>query len=543
MTMITAAGLKCFRYPGGSNSDEDTHFNVKTSDHDTIPQFVQLVDSLGGVAEVTLNYGSGSPQEAAAELAYIEGSPNDTTTIGNGQQWNASTSQWVNVNWQTVGYWASLRAAAPLGTDDGLNFMRLNHSAPFTSTKYWEVGNEQYGSWEVDHHSSSWYGPTDPATYATFCKTFQGLANEITNYAQLPAISIGVNGTTGGWTQTVLGYTKTDGFTVDFISDHNYPTDGQQSDQTLLNVILPGSGDNWSNRYTEYQQQYTAAGYTGSVPVLGTEWNATGSSVRQMTGLVDGLFAAESIGCLLVSNYSGAMLWDLRNAGYAASYNAQYGWRNWADFGILGCPPDNPPLHGTYICYPTYFGVQLASKLVGSALNVVSTSSSYSDLPVYAATQTNAHVALMVINTNPAADITDQITISGFTPSTAANACNTWQYGKAEDLAQSITSDGSASLSHTTFTIGGSTFNYTFPAYSMTVIDLAPDSSDSTPPSAPANVRDGTGGTFRSPTPSRSCRPIGTPARITKVQSAATSMPSAPRPAAPKPSIGPGRAM
>ena len=39
---------------------------------------------------VTVDYGSGSPQEAAAELAYLEGSPTDTTSLGTGIEWNDS---------------------------------------------------------------------------------------------------------------------------------------------------------------------------------------------------------------------------------------------------------------------------------------------------------------------------------------------------------------------------------------------------------------------------------------------------------------------
>ena len=379
--------------------------------------------------------------------------------------------------------------AAPLGTDDGLNFLRINHPAPFTCIKYWEVGNEEYGNWEIEHHNASGHGPPDPATYAAWAKTFQDLAKKITTFAQLPPISVGLDcdpatASQAQWTQNVLNSAKACGLTIDFLSDHNYPVTSVTDDQTLLNTTftLPGSYGNWTACYNGLQTMYTAAGYAGSVTVLGTEWNAKGA--KQTTSLVTGLFFAESIGGMLVSNYSGGMFWSLRDGGDPASNNSQYGWRNWGDLGCLGRESNSPPVHGPYIGFPSYYACQLASKLVGSALNVVSTSTSYSDLPVYAATQTNGHLALMVINTNPAANLTDQITISGFTPSTAANACNAWQFGKAEDLAQSQTSDGSASLSHTTFTIGGSPFNYTFPAYSMTVIDLAPDSSDSMPPSA-----------------------------------------------------------
>ena len=67
-------GFKLYRFPGGSASD-DFHFNVANNYGDcvadTIPQFAQFISAVGGIGIVTVDYGSGSPQEAAAELAYL----------------------------------------------------------------------------------------------------------------------------------------------------------------------------------------------------------------------------------------------------------------------------------------------------------------------------------------------------------------------------------------------------------------------------------------------------------------------------------------
>ena len=185
---VEQAGLTVYRFPGGSSSD-DFHFNVSSNYGDpsanSIPQFAQFISAVGGTGLVTLDYGSGSPQEAAAELAYLLGSTTDTTSIGTGIEWNDNTGAWQNVNWKTVGYWARLRAASPLATDDGLNFLRINHAAPFSNITDWEIGNEEYGSWEVDHHGTAGPGLVstgaqhDPATYVAFAKSFAGYATEI----------------------------------------------------------------------------------------------------------------------------------------------------------------------------------------------------------------------------------------------------------------------------------------------------------------------------------------------------------------------------
>ncbi|MGA2256286.1 MAG: hypothetical protein ABSG53_16680, partial [Thermoguttaceae bacterium] len=493
--MVTAAGLNTYRFPGGSSSD-DFHFNVASNSGDsvaiTIPQFVQFITSAGGTGLVTLDYGSGSPEEAAAELAYLEGSTADTTVIGNGIEWNDSTNQWQTVNWGTAGYWASLRAATPLAHDDGLNFLRVGHAAPFTDIKYWEVGNEEYGSWEIDHHGTAGPGGVstrvqhDPATYVAFAKQFADLAAEITTAAGLPAVLIGIDSgdptgeSDNSWTKNVLSKGLSIGFVPNFISDHSYmQAPGSESDSYLLNdtVTDPSSALDWSTRYGLYQTllQQTLSSQAASVQIMATEFNSVYSNPgKQSTSLVNGLFIANSLGSLLASGYSGGIVWDLRNGWDTSENNSNllYGWREGGDYGILGPAGKNDaPYADTYVAYPSYFALQLASKLITAGGQVVPATSNYSDLDVYADMQPGGDLDLLVINTNPAAAITNQFNLTGFQPSGAAQI---WQYGKTQDTAQSLTTTGASSLSHTstTLTLNGASFAYSFPAYSMTLLDL-----------------------------------------------------------------------
>ena len=130
--MVEAAGLNFFRLPGGSSTD-GIHFNQAPTynGEGTIATMASFVASVGGQAVVTLDYGSGSPQEAAAELAYLNAPVGSTTPIGDGPEWSTKTSSWQTVDWQNAGYWASLRAAPPLPVDDGLNFLRLGTHRTF----------------------------------------------------------------------------------------------------------------------------------------------------------------------------------------------------------------------------------------------------------------------------------------------------------------------------------------------------------------------------------------------------------------------------
>ncbi len=151
-----------------------------------------------------------------------------------------------------------------------------------------------------------------------------------------------------------------------------------------------------------------------------------------------------------------------------------YGWRQGGDEGLLGSATDNAsPTTGPYVPYPSYFGEELASKMIQSGGKVVSAVSNYSEMAVYTILEPNGHLDLMVINKNPDADITEQFSVPGFN---ANGQAQIWQYGEAQDYAQSLTSNGAASLTNltTSLSFAGSNFSYLFPAYSMTVIDLTP---------------------------------------------------------------------
>ncbi len=220
LSLSEAAGINGVRLGGGSYVDGSSsvvsgktvittgwHFNVNNQST-TIGQMAEYAADLGANAIVDVNYGTGSPEEAVALWAYLNGNPNDTTSIaslfgnnaGDSEQWSTSSQTWVSENWQTVGYWASLRAATPLATDDGLNFLRLNgngtttinHPAAFNFTN-WEIGNEVYGSWEIDEHgvatdtlpmpiengTQTKAKAHDPTTIISFAKQFQTAINAI----------------------------------------------------------------------------------------------------------------------------------------------------------------------------------------------------------------------------------------------------------------------------------------------------------------------------------------------------------------------------
>jgi hypothetical protein len=487
LRLVEDAGLRLFRQPGGSSSDV-FHFDAgpRYTGAATVASFNAFTENAGGDGLVTVNYGTGSPQEAAAYLAYCNAAVGDPTVLGVGLQWSDASQRWVPKDWHTAGYWAALRAATPITPDDGLNYLRVGHPAPY-GWHYFEVGNEEYGSWETDHQNPA----HDPATYVQFAKDFTALAVRID-----PTVSVGlgVGGTQGNfgsrggnWAHEILNQCALQGYLPGFLSDHDYMFNpGQEDDATLLlhsvndpNFTGYGGHKDWVGRsqaYRDLLRQYLGADAAG-VELLCTEFNSVSSNVsNQTTSLVNGLWLADALGGILQTEYNSAIVWDLRNNYDTNHYNPNlYGWRTGGDYGLLGSGSGvPPPATGPYVPYPSYFAEQLFAHVAHAGDTVVPAVSDDLYLSVYAVKQQGGHLELLVINKNPDSDLTGQFTLTGFTPKHRAVV---WQYGKAEDDAQSHTTDGHASLANfrgRLVTTGDSSFDYQFPAYSMTVLDLAP---------------------------------------------------------------------
>ncbi|MCX6927328.1 MAG: hypothetical protein NT154_29605 [Verrucomicrobia bacterium] len=137
--LLQEMGTQVLRCMGGSASDE-YHWALNKSLanpwtwQSSFANLVHVATNIGARVITTVNYGTGSTNEAAAWVAYANGSITNTRSLGLDK---------FGTNWQTVGYWASLRAAAPLGHDDGKNFLRISRTTPL-GFKYWEIGNGKY---------------------------------------------------------------------------------------------------------------------------------------------------------------------------------------------------------------------------------------------------------------------------------------------------------------------------------------------------------------------------------------------------------------
>ena len=470
ITMVQNAGIRTIRVPGGSLSDE-YHWRVNKALANTwtwatgFNGFINLITSAGVQPMVTVNYGSGTPEEAAGLVAYLNASLGSNIAIGG--------TDGTGFAMQDSGYWAALRAAGPVATDDGMNFLRISRASP-VGAKYFEIGNECYGTWETDQQAIA----HDPTTYANRVQQYIAKMKAVD-----PTIKIGVVVVTGSespgyknWTPVMLARLKVLNAIPDFIIYHLYPqAPGSESDATLLQVADTGS-NSWTTIAADLRNQLNTylTDRAAGVEIVVTENNSVYSSPgKQSTSLVNGLYLGDSVGNLMRTEINGYMYWALRNStptlnnGTVLDGNMSsslYGWRQFGDYGMISTPSTLTGETTYYNPYPTYYIMKLLSKFARGGDSVVQATSNNSRLSIFATKRSNGALALLVINKDPANALSANVTLTGFSPGSTAT---TYFYGKPQDLAGS-----SADLVTSSLAVTGSSFATSFPSYSATVLSF-----------------------------------------------------------------------
>src|SRR5579859_4799257 len=470
ITSLKNANVKTMRYPGGSTSDV-YHWQSNTTvpgqsyadPSNTFDAFMGVVQALGSGAQpiITVNYGSGTPQEAAGWVQYAN---------KGGSGYNG-----------------------PVPTYSGGS--SIGHTY---GIKYWEVGNEVYGNgsytanWEYDTHSKK--GATAYAQNAV--QLIQAMK------AVDPTIKVGVVLTTPGdwpdgivdandgdtmdWNHTVLSIA---GPYMDFGVIHwytDYASSGNYTDAGLL-----GSPSEIAGKVSTLHSLY--AQYLGSrasqVGIALTEMNSNGGGNppgKQTVSLVNGLFLADAYMTWLENGVFNVDWWAEHNGISTSGDNSSslYGTANYGDMGVLSNgsssggisePPADTP-------FPPYYGLQILSHLFGPGDTMVSSSSNQSLVAVHAVKQANGNLAVLLINKDPNNTYNVLLSLNGY--STAANAT---LYTYDENSSAIISAQGSST-------------SVSIVPYSLTAVVLQPGTGGGTP--TPTNTPTPTPRSTPSPTPS-----------------------------------------
>ena len=387
--LLQQAGVGMMRYPGGSygdiynwqNNTATGGFVASGTDFDS---FMGTVKKIGAQPIIIANYGTGSPQEAAAWVQY------------------------ANV---TKGYGA----------------------------KYWEIGNELYGNgyygadWEADNHSSK-----SPATYASNVLQYASAMKAVDPTIKIGAVltlpgnwpdSVVASSDSGDWNKMVLSAA---GSAIDFVIVHFYPSGSMGA--SVLNS--PGQLAGELAQLRQEINQYAGANgpniqiamtETDSNNFMDTQVNALYAADTYMTALENGAFTVD--------------WWNTHNGPTAIS-TAPDGATDFGDEGLLSsgtcvgvagqggtCEPAlNTP-------FPSYYALSMLSKLGLPGDTMVNAGTDQQMVVAHAARNANGSLSVMLINKDPANSYQVTLHYTGFTP--AATAPTVYTYG---DEANSITS-------------------------------------------------------------------------------------------------------
>lgn len=445
LNALQELGCLVLRFPGGSLSDSYYDWVTGKDGNNNRPtkwtNFIHIATNAGVQAFITVNYGTGTSNKAA---------------------------DWVK----------------SANITNHCNF------------KYWEIGNECYGTWETDTNTVA----HDPYTYANRAAGYIALMK-----AADPTIKIGVvavpgedsssnnaahpvvNPRTGvthyGWTPVMLTWLKNLGVTPDFLIHHVYPqwtpinpTTGTDSDPMVLQ-----SAASWASDAADLRQQLTDyLGTSGAgVELVCTENNSDSGAVgRQLTSIVNGLYIADNMSQLMKTEFNAYLWWDLRNGktNNGCFDPTVYGWRTYGDEGIInakGEPGTNR--------YPVFYGFKMMQYYVRSGDTILNAGSDYLLLSAYAARKTNGALTLLVINKDATTNFNAQISLSNFTPAPTATVR---AYGIAQDEATRTNGPTAAQDISTNVVAAGAVFTNPFPPYSLTLFTFAPAAAQLVPLSA-----------------------------------------------------------
>ncbi len=261
-------------------------------------------------------------------------------------------------------------------------------------TKYWEIGNENFGEWEAGYRiklADNKDGQPEYASGQLYGNHFKVFADSMRKAAQETGkpIKIGavlfdqaaqpwMTQTTQQWNTGVL---NASGTSPDFYIVHNYYTEYHTNANaaTILNTPVPVT-------YTManfIKQGLTNAGLPEK-PIAMTEWNIFSTGSMQQVSHINGLHGVMVIGEALKNRFGMTARWDLSN-----------GWDNGNDHGLFS-KGDEPGGVPKWTPRPAFYHMYFFKKYLGDRL-VTSTSTS-PDIVSYASSFTSGETGVALIN-------------------------------------------------------------------------------------------------------------------------------------------------
>src|SRR5271170_5764522 len=290
-----AAGITQVRWPGGSDSDL-YHWATNsecdggyTDANDTFSNFVNDMANPANLdVALTANYGS------------------NATCNGGGEPSEAAA--WVT---------AAL--------------------ADNITVSHMTVGNEEYGSWEYDLHST----PNDPTIYAAAVVGPTGYYESIKTASPntLVGVVLDADNTTGGWDNTVL--TNAMG-SYDFVEYHYYPeAPGEESDTFLVQR----AAQELTTNINTLRSELTKWGTPDTPIYVGEIGGAYTNPGKQSWSITQGLYAGQVLGEMMNAAVSRLTWWigfGNCNGTNGNDSTSLYGWQDFGAYNVFSDGSEDP---------------------------------------------------------------------------------------------------------------------------------------------------------------------------------------------------------
>jgi hypothetical protein len=373
-----AAGITEVRWPGGSDSDlyhwaTNSECDGGYADaNDTFSNFVNHMAVPANLdVALTVNYGS------------------NTTCNGGGEPSEAAA-------------WVTAALA------DGIT---VSHST---------VGNEEYGSWEYDLHST----PNDPTIYAAAVVGTTGYYQSIKTASPntLVGVDVDADNTTGGWDNTVLANAKG---SYDFVEYHYYPeTPGEESDTFLVQQ----AAQELTTNINTLRSELTKWGTPGTPIYVGEIGGPYSNPGKQSWSITQGLYAGQVLGEMMNDGVSRLTWWigfGNCNGSNGNDSTSLYGWQDFGAYNVFSDGPSDStcPGGGTIgTMSPTARAFQLFSQMAvnGQTVLTATVAGDTTDVRAYAATNPNG-TALLLFNDNETTPQQVGVTLSGKSSSSSVS--------------------------------------------------------------------------------------------------------------------------
>ena len=354
------------RWPGGSMSNE---YFWKATSKATAPQDVP-------------------PDYNYKDLLYGSNNNSWTMSVDNFysllQKTNSIGSISVNYSYARIGTSEDpVRTAAKYAAD----WVRYDNGR----TRFWEIGNENMGSWEVGYEIDTKLNKDgQPKTisgdlYGRHCKIFieemRKAAKEVGNDIKIGVVAmdshVTYNSVMMNWNKGMMPHIAG---LADFLIVHSYYTPYDQNSNVATILNSPPTTRNLATYVNDGMKTHAKS---DPLPLALTEWNIFATGSAQGVSYINGMHATMVLGELIKNAFGQANRWDFVN-----------GWNNGDNHGLLA---DGEPGIARYTPRAPFFYMYYFQKFFGDKM-VPSTVTGSSAVVSYASRFNSGPAGIVLVN-------------------------------------------------------------------------------------------------------------------------------------------------